>query len=107
MLASYSVLNSSFKGVNLFYYLNREGSVIVSLVLSFKTPITTNEGLVELTAALIIGTIGPFSVCCLKITRLIRLLLPILYHLRFYILHPCLYQQVSYEQVQSTQGGYR
>ena len=43
--------------------------MIVSLVLYFKTPITTNEGLVELTAALIIGTIGPFSVCCLKIVE--------------------------------------
>ena len=43
--------------------------MIVSLVLYFKTPITTNEGLAELKAALIIGTIGPFSVCCLKIVE--------------------------------------
>lgn len=41
--------------------------MIVSLVLYFKTPVSTNKGLVELTEALIIGTIGPFSVCCLKI----------------------------------------
>ena len=41
--------------------------MIVSLVLYFKTPVSTSEGLAELTDALIIGTIGPFSVCCLKI----------------------------------------
>ena len=41
--------------------------MIVSLVLYFKTPVSTNKGLVELTEALIIGAIGPFSVCCLKI----------------------------------------
>ena len=41
--------------------------MIVSLVLYFKTPVSTNEGLAELTDALIIGAIGPFSVCCLKI----------------------------------------
>ena len=41
--------------------------MIVSLVLYFKTPVSTNKGLVELTEALIIGTIGPFSACCLKI----------------------------------------
>ena len=41
--------------------------MIVSLVLYFKTPVSTNKGLVELTEALIIGIIGPFSVCCLKI----------------------------------------
>ena len=36
--------------------------MIVSLVLYFKTPVSTNKGLVELTEALIIGAIGPFSV---------------------------------------------
>lgn len=41
--------------------------MIVSLVLYFKTPVSTNKGLVELTEVLIIGTIGPFTVCCLKI----------------------------------------
>lgn len=41
--------------------------MIVSLVLYFKNPVSTNEGLAELTDALLIGTIGPFSVCCLKI----------------------------------------
>lgn len=41
--------------------------MIVSLVLYFKTPVSTSEGLAELTDALIIGTIGPFSVCCLEI----------------------------------------
>jgi len=41
--------------------------VIVSLVLYFKIAVSTNKGLVELTEALIIGAIGPFSVCCLKI----------------------------------------
>ena len=39
----------------------------MSLILYFKTPVTTNDGLAELTDALIMGTIGPFSVCCLKI----------------------------------------
>ena len=34
--------------------------MIVSLVLYFNTPVSTNEGLVEL-------TIGSFNVCCLKI----------------------------------------
>lgn len=37
------------------------------LILYFKTPVTTNEGLAVLTDALIMGTIGPFSVCCSKI----------------------------------------
>lgn len=41
--------------------------MIVSLVLYFKNPVSTNEGLAELTDALLIGTISPFSVCCLKI----------------------------------------
>ena len=41
--------------------------MIVSLVLYFKTPVSTSEGLAELIDALIRGTIGPFSVCCLKI----------------------------------------
>lgn len=41
--------------------------MIVSLVLYFKTPVSTSEGLPELTDALIRGTIGPFRVCCLKI----------------------------------------
>lgn len=41
--------------------------MIVLLVLYFNTPVSTNEGLAELTDALIIGSIGPFSVCCLKI----------------------------------------
>lgn len=41
--------------------------MIVSMVLYFKTPVSTSEGLAELTDALIIGTIGPFSVCCLEI----------------------------------------
>lgn len=43
--------------------------MIVSLVLYFKTPVSTSEGLAELTEALIIGTIGPFSVCCLNIVE--------------------------------------
>lgn len=41
--------------------------MIVSLILYFKNPVSTNEGLAELTDAFLIGTIGPFSVCCLKI----------------------------------------
>lgn len=41
--------------------------MIVSLILYFKTPVTTNDGLAELTDVLIMGTIGPFSVRCLKI----------------------------------------
>lgn len=41
--------------------------MILSWVLYFKTPVSTSEGLAELTDALIRGTIGPFSVCCLKI----------------------------------------
>ena len=39
----------------------------MSLILYFKTPVTTNDGLAELTDVLIRGTIGPFSVRCLKI----------------------------------------
>ena len=39
----------------------------MSLILYFKAPVTTNDGLAELTDGLIMGTIGPFSVRCLKI----------------------------------------
>ena len=39
----------------------------MSLILYFKTPVTTNDGLAELTDVLVMGTIGPFSVRCLKI----------------------------------------
>ena len=53
--------------VYLFCHFFREGSVIVSLILYFKTPVTTNDGLAELTDVLIMGTIGPFIVRCLKI----------------------------------------
>ena len=41
--------------------------MILSWVLYFKTPVSTSEGLAELTDALIRRTMGPFSVCCLKI----------------------------------------
>ena len=39
----------------------------MSLILYFKTPVTTNDGLAELTDVFIMGTIGPFSVRCLKV----------------------------------------
>ena len=48
---------------------HREGSVIVSFILFFTTPVTTNEGIFELKDAVDKGTIGPYTVGVLKIVQ--------------------------------------
>ena len=46
------------------FFVDRNGSIIVSFVILFKTPVTLNEGLAPLTAAVAVanGTLGPFTV---------------------------------------------
>ena len=40
----------------------KSGSIIISCVICFKTPVTLNAGLAPLTAAAARGTLGPFTV---------------------------------------------
>lgn len=48
------------------FFVDRSGSIIASFVILYKTPVTLNEGLAPLTAAVENGTLGPFTVENLK-----------------------------------------
>ena len=51
------------------FSIHRKGSVIVSFILLFITPVATNEGLAELNVAVSQGTIGPYTLSTLKIIQ--------------------------------------
>lgn len=44
------------------FFVDRSGSIIASFVILFKNPVTLNDGLALLTAAVASGTLGPFTV---------------------------------------------
>lgn len=43
-------------------FVDRSGSIIVSFVILFKSPVTLSDGLAPLTAAVESGTLGPYTV---------------------------------------------
>ena len=44
------------------FFVDRSGSIIASFVILFKNPVTLNDGLSSLTAAVASGKLGPFTV---------------------------------------------
>lgn len=48
--------------VHFIFFVDSNGSIVAFFVILFKTPVTLNDGLAPLFAAVASGTLGPFTV---------------------------------------------